>query len=153
MQKIVHVAAAALCDAQGRIMLAQRPEGKPMAGLWEFPGGKLEPGEAPETALVRELREELGIEVAIADLEPLQFVSHIYEKFHLVMLLYGLRRWEGALTMREGQQIAWLYLGEFAEYDLAGALLPRAEYPLPAADIPLLPALKSWSASLAKHLA
>ena len=144
MQKIVHVAAAALRDEQGRIMLAQRPAGKPMAGLWEFPGGKLEAGEAPEAALIRELREELGIEVAVEDLEPLQFVSHTYEKFHLVMLLYGLRRWQGELTMQEGQQIAWLRLEEFAEYDLAGALLPRAEYPLPAADIPLLPALSAW---------
>jgi 8-oxo-dGTP diphosphatase len=133
MGKIVHVVAAAFQDAQGRILLAQRPAGKAMAGLWEFPGGKLEQGETPEAALVRELREELGLEVAERDLEAIQFVSHAYENFHLVMLLYGIRRWSGTLHPHEGQEFAWV---------AADAL---TDYPMPPADIPLMPALLCWA--------
>ena len=144
-KRIMHVAAAALRDGEGRILLAQRPADKPMAGLWEFPGGKLEPGEAPEAALVRELHEELGITLRAEDLEPIHFVSHAYEKFHLVMLLYGLRTWEGALVMRENQQISWAFPKDFMHYDLAGALLPTSAYDMPPADIPLLPALQAWA--------
>jgi 8-oxo-dGTP diphosphatase len=122
--RIVHVAAAALLDGRGRVLLARRPEGKPMAGLWEFPGGKIEPGETPEAALARELEEELG--VVIGTPVPLAFVSHGYEGFHLVMLLYAVREWVGALQGLQGQALDWV------DADRLDSL------PMPAADVPLL---------------
>ena len=128
-KRLVLVVAVALFDAQGRILLAQRPEGKAMAGLWEFPGGKIDPGETPEAALVRELAEELAIAVAPDDLEPLTFASHEYDDFHLLMPLYGCRRWAGDITPLEGQATAWV-----APNDLAN-------YPAPEADIPLFETL------------
>ena len=106
--KVVLVAACALIDADGRVLIAQRPEGKSMAGLWEFPGGKVDPGERPEDALIRELKEELGIVVNEACLAPLTFASHTYEDFHLLMPLYVCRRWEGMVTPRENQKLAWV---------------------------------------------
>jgi 8-oxo-dGTP diphosphatase len=124
------VVAAALIDADGRVLLAQRPEGKPMAGLWEFPGGKMHDGESPETALIRELREELGIDTHESCLAPLTFASHRYEDFHLLMPLYVCRRWHGMVSAREGQRLAWV----------------RAErldaYAMPPADKPLIPVLR-----------
>ncbi|WP_342345627.1 8-oxo-dGTP diphosphatase MutT [Falsirhodobacter halotolerans] len=124
--KTVLVAAVALVDDRGRILLAQRPEGKSMAGLWEFPGGKVEEGETPEAALVRELAEELGIEVSAADLAPAIFASHSYDTFHLLMPVFLCRRWQGEVTGREGQALDWA---------VASAL---GDYPMPAADIPLI---------------
>jgi len=106
--KIVLVSAVALIDADGRVLLAQRPEGKSMAGLWEFPGGKVEPGETPEAALIRELKEELGIDTWQSCLAPLTFASHAYPEFHLLMPLFACRRWQGAATPREGQTLAWV---------------------------------------------
>ena len=105
--KTILVSAVALYDADGRVLLAQRPEGKSMAGLWEFPGGKVEQGESPEAALSRELREELGIEVCERCTSPVTFVSHTYENFHLVMLLYACRKWEGIPQSLEGQALTW----------------------------------------------
>ena len=104
---LVLVAACVLLDGEGRILIAKRPEGRPLAGLWEFPGGKMEPGEAPEDALIRELAEELGIEIAPADLAPLTFVSHDYSDFHLLMPLFLCRRWRGVMAAHEGQELAW----------------------------------------------
>ena len=127
--KLVLVVACALVDADGRVLIAQRPEGKALAGLWEFPGGKLEPGERPEAALIRELHEELGITVKEACLAPLTFASHAYEDFHLLMPLYICRRWEGLAVAREGQQLAWVRANKLRDY------------PMPAADIPLIPHL------------
>ncbi len=106
--KLTLVVACALIDADKRVLLAQRPEGKPMAGLWEFPGGKVEPGERPEATLIRELHEELGITVSEPCLAPLTFASHAYENFHLLMPLYICRRWEGLVVAREGQALAWV---------------------------------------------
>ena len=128
-KKIVLVAACALVDADGRILLAQRPEGKLLAGLWEFPGGKVEAGETPEETLIRELDEELGIRTKVACLAPLTFASHTYEDFHLLMPLYVCRRYEGVATGREGQAIKWVR--------------PKAlrDYPMPPADEPLIPFL------------
>ena len=123
------VVAVALVDADGRVLIAQRPEGKALAGLWEFPGGKLGANETPETALIRELREELGIEVKAACLAPLTFASHAYEDFHLLMPLYVCRRWEGFVRPLEGQALKWA-----RPKDL------RA-YPMPPADEPLIPHL------------
>jgi 8-oxo-dGTP diphosphatase len=123
------VVAAALVDADGRVLIAQRPEGKAMAGLWEFPGGKLGANEAPEAALIRELREELGISVKAARLAPLTFASHAYADFHLLMPLYVCRRWEGFVQPLEGQALKWV-----RPKDL------RA-YPMPPADEPLIPHL------------
>ena len=123
------VAACALIDADGRVLIAQRPEGKTMAGLWEFPGGKAEDGESPEAALTRELKEELGIDVSGACLAPLTFASHAYDDFHLVMLLYACRRWQGTPAGREGQQLKWVRPRELDAY------------PMPPADTPLIPAL------------
>ena len=127
--KILLVTACALIDADNRVLVAQRPEGKALAGLWEFPGGKLDPGERPEAALIRELREELGIEVKEACLAPLTFASHAYADFHLLMPLYICRRWEGIVTAREGQALKWLRPGKLR--DLA----------MPPADEPLIPHL------------
>ena len=127
---IVLVAAAALVDRDNRVLLAQRPAGKSMAGLWEFPGGKVEPGETPEEALVRELMEELHIDVCLTCLAPYTFASHRYETFHLLMPLYICRTWEGDLTPREGQAIAWVRPQRLSDY------------PMPAADAPLIPFLR-----------
>ena len=124
--RIVLVAACALIDADGRVLIAQRPEGKSMAGLWEFPGGKVEAGERPEETLIRELHEELGLVVKEACLAPLTFASHTYEAFHLLMPLFVCRRWEGFATPREGQQLAWVRPNKLRDY------------PMPPADIPLI---------------
>jgi len=130
--KIVLVSAVALIDPDGRVLLAQRPEGKSLAGLWEFPGGKVDPGETPEAALIRELREELGIETKASCLAPLTFASHSYDDFHLLMPLFACRKWEGIPQAREGQKLAWAKKSE-----LRG-------YPMPPADIPLIPILRDW---------
>ena len=124
--KLVLVAACALIDVDGRVLLAQRPAGKPMAGLWEFPGGKVESGERPEDSLIRELKEELGIVVREACLAPLTFASHAYPEFHLLMPLYVCRRWDGTVTPREGQRLAWVRPNRLREY------------PMPPADEPLI---------------
>ena len=129
--KVVYVSAAAIFNQSGEVLLAQRPPGKAMAGLWEFPGGKIESDETPERALVRELKEELSIEVTEKDLEPITFASHAYENFHLFMPLYGVRRWIGAPQPTEGQELAWV-----KPQDLHS-------YPAPAADIPLFDRLAS----------
>jgi len=126
------VAACALIDADGRVLLARRPEGKKMAGLWEFPGGKLHPGETPEAALIRELKEELGIDVSAACLAPFTFASHAYERFHLLMPLYLCRRWKGTPTPREKQTLAWVRPQKLADY------------PMPPADKPLIPLLRDF---------
>ena len=122
---IVLVAACALVDPDGRVLIAKRPQGKSMAGLWEFPGGKVEGGELPEAALIRELREELGIDVTQACLAPLTFASHGYERFHLLMPLYVCRRWNGSLTAQEGQELAWVRPNR-----LRGFEMPPADEPL-----------------------
>jgi len=130
--KIVLVAAVALIDRDGRVLLAQRPEGKSMAGLWEFPGGKVEPGETPEACLIRELHEELRIDTWESCLAPLSFASHSYEDFHLLMPLFACRKWQGIPRGHEGQALAWV--------------LPNRlrDYPMPPADIPLIPVLRDW---------
>jgi 8-oxo-dGTP diphosphatase len=127
---ILTVVAVALVDADGRVLLAQRPEGKAMAGLWEFPGGKIAVGETPEAALIRELQEELGIDVAEACLAPFTFASHRYERFHLLMPLYVCRRWKGMPAPREGQQLAWVRPARLGDY------------PMPPADKPLVAMLQ-----------
>jgi 8-oxo-dGTP diphosphatase len=124
---VVLVVAVALIDAERRVLLAQRPTGKAMAGLWEFPGGKVEEHETPEQALVRELREELGIEVDIADLEPLAFASHTYDDFHLLMPLFDCLRWTGPLRARENQALAWVSAAELSNYAMPPADLPLIE--------------------------
>jgi len=126
------VAACALIDIDNRVLLARRPEGKKMAGLWEFPGGKLNPGETPEAALIRELREELGIDVAEACLAPFAFASHAYERFHLLMPLYLCRRWKGFVQPLENQTLAWVRASKLGEYEM------------PAADKPLVPLLRDF---------
>ena len=128
-KKLLLVAACALVDADGRVLLSQRPPGKALAGLWEFPGGKIEPGETPEEAVVRELAEELGIETKVACLAPLTFASHSYEGFHLLMPLFVCRRFWGTPEPKEGQTLKWVR--------------PKAmrDYPMPAADAPLIPFL------------
>lgn len=130
--KVVLVSAVALIDRDNRILLAQRPEGKSMAGLWEFPGGKVEQGETPEAALIRELEEELGINTWSSCLAPLTFASHSYDSFHLLMPVFACRKWEGTPQPREGQTLAWAD--------------PRklSDYPMPPADIPLIPILRDW---------
>jgi 8-oxo-dGTP diphosphatase len=126
------VAACALIDSDGRVLLARRPEGKKMAGLWEFPGGKLHPGETPEAALIRELKEELGIDVSTACLAPFAFASHEYERFHLLMPLYLCRRWKGVPAPHENQTLAWVRPHKLADY------------PMPPADKPLIPLLRDF---------
>lgn len=123
---IVLVSAAALIDVDGRVLICQRPEGKQLAGLWEFPGGKVEPGETPEACLIRELEEELGIQVAKACLAPFVFASHEYESFHLLMPLYLCRKWEGQVVNREHKAMAWVKPNNLADY------------PMPPADAPLV---------------
>ncbi|MDQ7249036.1 (deoxy)nucleoside triphosphate pyrophosphohydrolase [Dongia sedimenti] len=124
---ILTVVAVALVDADGRVLLAQRPAGKAMAGLWEFPGGKIHPGESPEAALIRELKEEIDIDVTEACLAPFTFASHRYESFHLLMPLYVCRRWKGAMRPREGQTLAWVRPAKLGEY-----AMPPADKPLVA---------------------
>lgn len=126
------VAACALIDSDGRVLLARRPEGKKMAGLWEFPGGKLHPGETPEAALIRELKEELGIEVSGSCLAPFAFASHAYPTFHLLMPLYLCRRWRGRPVAREGQTLAWVRPDKLMDYKM------------PPADKPLVPLLRDF---------
>ena len=128
--KVLLVAACALLDADGRVLIAQRPVGRSMAGLWEFPGGKVEAGERPEESLIRELEEELGIVVREPCLAPLTFASHTYPEFHLLMPLYVCRRWEGLVVAREGQNLAWVRANKLRDY------------PMPPADIPLIPCLQ-----------
>ena len=121
---IVLVAAVALIDPDGRVLLAQRPEGKPLAGLWEFPGGKVHPGETPEAALIRELDEELGIDVVASCLAPFTFASHAYPEFHLLMPLYVCRKWSGIVMAREGQQLKWVRPARLGEYPMPPAGKP-----------------------------
>jgi 8-oxo-dGTP diphosphatase len=128
--RLVLVSAVALVDADGRVLLAQRPTGKPLAGLWEFPGGKVDPGETPETALIRELGEELGIDVAASCLAPFTFASYTYPDFHLLMPLYICRKWSGIPTAREGQRLAWVRPARLGDY------------PMPPADPPLVAMLR-----------
>ena len=127
--KVTLVVACALIDADNRVLIAQRPANKAMAGLWEFPGGKVNDGERPEDALIRELAEELGITVREACLAPLTFASHTYADFHLLMPLYICRRWEGTVTATEHQALAWVRANKLRDY------------PMPPADLPLIPAL------------
>jgi len=127
--KLTLVVACALIDADKRVLIAQRPKGKAMAGLWEFPGGKVERGERPETTLIRELHEEIGITVSEACLAPLTFASHAYHDFHLLMPLYICRRWEGDVIAREGQKLAWVRANKLRDYKM------------PPADLPLIPHL------------
>lgn len=127
--KLVLVAACALIDTDGRVLLTRRPPGKPMAGLWEFPGGKVEPDERPEDALIRELKEELGIEVREACLSPLTFASHSYDDFQLLMPLWVCRRWDGFVKPSEGQECTWVRPERLRDY------------PMPPADVPLIPSL------------
>ena len=127
---IVLVAAVVLIDADGRVLLAQRPPGKHLAGLWEFPGGKVQPGETPEVALIRELAEELGIDVAASCLAPFAFASHAYPEFHLLMPLYVCRKWSGTATPREGQRLKWVRPAQLGDY------------PMPPADKPLIAMLR-----------
>jgi 8-oxo-dGTP diphosphatase len=130
---LVLVAACALVDADGRVLLTERPAGKSMAGLWEFPGGKIEAGEHPEQTLIRELKEELGIVVQEPCLAPLTFASHAYEDFHLLMPLYVCRRWEGIAAAQEGQRLAWVRPGRLRDYRM-----PPADEPLVAHLMTLL---------------
>jgi 8-oxo-dGTP diphosphatase len=131
--KTVLVAACALIDADGRVLLAERPAGKPMAGLWEFPGGKVEANERPEETLIRELKEELGITVSEPCLAPLTFASHVYPDFHLLMPLYVCRRWDGMVAPQEGQQVAWVKPNRLRDYEM-----PPADEPLVAHLMALL---------------
>ena len=130
--KTVLVSAVALIDRDGRVLLAERPAGKSMAGLWEFPGGKVEPGETPEAALIRELHEELGIDTWQSCLAPLTFASHSYDDFHLLMPLFACRKWQGIVTAREGQRLTWVQPNRLRDY------------PMPPADLPLIPILRDW---------
>ncbi len=128
--KIILVSAVALVDPDGRVLLAKRPEGKAMAGLWEFPGGKVEAGETPEAALIRELREELGVDTEASCLAPLTFASHAYDDFHLLMPLFVCRKWKGTPRPREGQTLEWAMPARLRDY------------PMPAADVPLIPIIR-----------
>ena len=130
--KNLYVSSVAMIDADGRVLLAERPKGKEMAGLWEFPGGKVEVNETPEAALVRELFEELGIETWNACLAPLTFASHSYDDFHLVMLLFACRKWNGVIKAKEGQKLKWIYPKDLSNYQM------------PPADVPLIPILRDW---------
>jgi 8-oxo-dGTP diphosphatase len=130
--KTVLVSAVALVDIDGRVLLAQRPDGKSMAGMWEFPGGKVDPGETPEAALIRELQEELGIDTWASCLAPLTFASHAYADFHLLMPLFACRKWEGTPQGREGQRLKWV------------RTTALRDYPMPPADLPLIPILRDW---------
>ena len=130
--KTVLVSAVALIDKEGRILLTQRPKGKTMAGLWEFPGGKVEPGETPEAALIRELQEELGISTWKSCLAPLTFASHAYQDFHLLMPLFACRKWEGVPHPCENQTLKWVRKQDIRSYKM------------PTADIPLVPILLDW---------
>ena len=130
--KTLLVSAVALIDTEGRVLLAQRPPGKSLAGLWEFPGGKVEPGDTPELALIRELKEELGIDTWRSCLAPLTFASHSYDDFHLLMPLFACRRWEGIPVAQEGQTLAWVRPNKLRDY------------PMPPADLPLIPILRDW---------
>ncbi len=130
--KTLLVSAVALIDPDGRVLLTQRPAGKSMAGLWEFPGGKVEPGETPEAALVRELHEELGIDTWASCLAPLTFASHTYADFHLLMPVFACRKWQGFLQAREGQALAWVKKGDLRTYAM------------PPADMPLVAVLQDW---------
>jgi len=130
--RVVLVSAVALVDGEGRVLLAQRPPGRSMAGLWEFPGGKVEPGETPEAALIRELREELGIETHGSCLAPLTFASHPYDDFHLLMPLFACRKWTGTPVPREGQRLAWSRVAQLRDF------------PMPPADLPLISVLRDW---------
>lgn len=130
--KILLVSAVALIDVDGRVLLAQRPEGKSMAGLWEFPGGKIEAGETPEAALIRELHEELGINTWSSCLAPLTFASHSYNDFHLLMPLFACRKWQGAPVAKEGQTLKWVRPNNLRDY------------PMPPADIPLISIIRDW---------
>jgi 8-oxo-dGTP diphosphatase len=130
--KIILVSAVALIDPDGRVLLAQRPEGKSLAGLWEFPGGKVEPNESPEAALIRELQEELGIDTWASCLAPLTFASHSYPDFHLLMPLFACRKWKGIASGLEGQRLAWVRPEKLRDY------------PMPPADLPLIPILRDW---------
>jgi 8-oxo-dGTP diphosphatase len=127
---VVLVAAVALIDVDGRVLLAERPAGKHLAGMWEFPGGKVQPGETPETALIRELGEELGIDVEAGCLAPFTFASHAYPEFHLLMPLYVCRKWSGIVTAREGQRLKWVRPAQLSDY------------PMPPADKPLVAMLR-----------
>lgn len=137
--KMILVVAIALFDADGRVLLTQRPEGKSMAGLWEFPGGKIEPGELPEAALAREISEELGIAICEPCTSPLTFVSHAYDDFHLLMLLYVCRKWEGTPRGLEGQKLTWRF-----PHDMRSM-------PMPPADLPLVAALIDHAGALAQN--
>ncbi|MEX2520200.1 MAG: 8-oxo-dGTP diphosphatase MutT [Paracoccaceae bacterium] len=130
--KLVLVAAVALIDRDGRVLIAERPEGKPMAGLWEFPGGKIEPGETPEEALIRELQEELGVDTWASCLAPLTFASHAYPDFHLLMPLFACRKWQGTPMAKEGQRLKWARVDALRDY------------PMPPADLPLVAILRDW---------
>lgn len=130
--KLLLVSAVIMIDVDGRILLAQRPEGKSMAGLWEFPGGKVEPGETPERALIRELNEELNIDVTEACLAPFVFASHTYEDFHLLMPMFLCRRWDGILTAQEGQNLKWVKIPDLKNY------------PMPPADEPLIAMIRDF---------
>ncbi|WP_372886437.1 (deoxy)nucleoside triphosphate pyrophosphohydrolase [Shimia sp.] len=132
MSKVLLVSAVALIDVDGRVLLAQRPEGKSMAGLWEFPGGKVEPGETPEAALIRELHEELGIDTWASCLAPLSFASHSYEDFHLLMPLFACRKWQGTPQAQENQALKWVRPAQLRDF------------PMPPADLPLIPILRDW---------
>jgi len=130
--RILLVSAVALIDVDGRVLLSQRPPGKSLAGLWEFPGGKVDPGETPEAALIRELQEELGIDTWQSCLAPLTFASHSYPDFHLLMPLFACRKWQGIPFPREGQVLKWVHVKDMVNY------------PMPPADVPLVPMLRDW---------